>query len=81
MSKKTKARPATPLTISDQLRTIIGDSGKTAYAVGKLANVDPGVVQRFLTGERGLRVATLDKIAGALRLRLCQVGDDSKGAE
>jgi hypothetical protein len=79
VSKKTKPKPATPLTISDQLRVIIADSGKTAYAVGKLADVDPGMVQRFLTGERGLRVATLDKIAGAMRLRLCQDQDDSKG--
>jgi predicted transcriptional regulator len=79
VSKKTKPKPATPLTISDQLRAIIADSGKTAYAVGKLADVDPGVVQRFLTGERDLRVATLDKIAEALRLRLCQDQDDSKG--
>jgi predicted transcriptional regulator len=81
VSKKTKPRPTTPLTISDQLRAIIADSGKTAYAVGKVADVDPGVVQRFLTGERDLRVATLDKIAVALRLRLCQDQDDSKGDE
>jgi transcriptional regulator with XRE-family HTH domain len=81
VNKKTKPRPTTPLTISDQLRAIIVDSGKTAYAVGKLADVDPGVVQRFLTGERDLRVATLDKLAAALGLRLCQDQDDSKGDE
>lgn len=81
MSKKSKPKPATPTTISDQLRAIIRDSGKTSYAVGKLAEVDPGVVQRFMTGERDLRVSTLDKIAEALRLRLCHKGDESKGAK
>ncbi len=79
MSKKMKPTRGSPATISDQLRAIIKDSGKTAYAVGKLAEVDPGVVQRFMTGERDLRVSTLDKIAEALRLRLCHDGDESKG--
>jgi predicted transcriptional regulator len=81
MSKSRKTLPASPLTISDQLRTIIRDSGKTAYAVAKMAEIDPGVVQRFLTGERDLRVATLDRIAAALKLRLCQEGDDTNGDE
>jgi hypothetical protein len=81
VSKQRKTQPASPSTISDQLRAIIRDSGKTAYAVAKLADLDPGVVQRFMTEKRDVRVATFDKIAQALRLRLIQDRDDSKGAE
>jgi predicted transcriptional regulator len=72
-----EASPTTP-TISDQLREIIRNSGKTAYAVGKLADIDPGMVKRFLDNDRGMRVATLDKLAAALGLRLCQDRNDAK---
>lgn len=59
--------------LSDQLREVIASRG-TAYAVAKSADVDPGIIQRFLTGERGLTVATLDRLAEALGLRLVETG-------
>jgi hypothetical protein len=74
-----KRPPIDPSTISGQLKLVIRDSGLTHYAIGKAAGVAPDVILRFMVGERTLTLRTLDKIAGALRLRLCQVADDSKG--
>jgi transcriptional regulator with XRE-family HTH domain len=68
-------RPSSPRrsSLSDQLREIIRSRG-TAYATAKAAGVDPGVVSRFLNGERGITSDTLDRIALALNLRLVEVG-------
>jgi hypothetical protein len=68
-------------TISGQLKHAIVASGLTHYAIGKAAGVSSGMILRFMTDKRDLRLETVDKIAGALRLRLCQVDDDSNGAE
>jgi Helix-turn-helix domain len=65
-----KRKPADPPTISDRLRHAITASGLTHYAIGKAAGVDPGVISRFTTGERTLRLETVDRIAAALGLRL-----------
>ena len=57
--------------LSEALKSGIRDRGLTAYAVAKMAEVRPHVVQRFLNGERGLTLATADKLAGVLGLELC----------
>jgi hypothetical protein len=57
-------------TINVQLKQAIAASGLTHYAIGKAAGVDPGVISRFTTGERTLRLETVDRIAAALGLRL-----------
>lgn len=57
--------------LTEALKSGIKDRGLTAYAVAKLAEVRPHVVQRFLNGERGLTLATADKLAGVLGLELC----------
>lgn len=60
-------------TLSYQLREVIDARGLSAYAVGQLAGVDPGVVSRFLTGKRDLLLGTADRIALALGVRLVEV--------
>jgi transcriptional regulator with XRE-family HTH domain len=55
------------------LREIIEARGLTAYAAGRLADVDPGVVSRFMTGERDIRMDTADRLASALGLRLVEL--------
>jgi len=60
-------------TLSYQLREVIESRGLSAYAAGKLAGVDPGVVQRFLTGERDIRMGTADRLGLALGVRLVEV--------
>jgi transcriptional regulator with XRE-family HTH domain len=61
-------------TVSQQLRDVIDSRGLTPYAVAKLADVDPGVIARFASGQRDIRLQTLDRIAAALGLRLVEVG-------
>jgi transcriptional regulator with XRE-family HTH domain len=65
--------------LSNQLKDIIQSRGLTAYAVGRMAEVDPGVVQRFLTGERDIRLETADRIGAALGLRLVELGRKVRG--
>ena len=67
----------TPL--DEALKSRIRDRGLTAYALAKLAEVRPHVVQRFLNGERGLTLATADKLAGVLGLELTPRHPDHRG--
>ncbi len=62
----------TMATASDTLKEIIRSRGLTAYALAKMsgASVDP--IQRFLNGERGLSIATFDKLTEALGLDLVE---------
>lgn len=60
-------------TLSYQLRELIDARGLTAYALGQQSGVDPGVVQRFLKGERDIRLETADRLAWSLGLRLVEV--------
>jgi plasmid maintenance system antidote protein VapI len=56
------------VTISQALRDTIRQRGLTAYAAAKQAGVSVDAVQRFLNGQRGLTLATADKLAVALGL-------------
>jgi hypothetical protein len=47
-----------------------------AYALGKKANVSQGVISRFLGGERGLTLATAERLVMALNLHLCNCKTD-----
>jgi transcriptional regulator with XRE-family HTH domain len=75
MQSRTSAKNSERHPVSSRLRAIITSRGLTAYALGKAAGVDAGVVQRFLNGERGLSLTSLDKIAAALHLRLDETDD------
>jgi plasmid maintenance system antidote protein VapI len=66
MSKPAKRPP-----ISWTLRETIRKQGLTAYAAAKRAGVSVDAVQRFMNAERGLTLATVDKLADALELTLC----------
>ena len=78
MAKKTAPAPKARYTLSGQLRDVIESRGLTLAELGKLADVDPTIIGRFLSGERDLRLATADKIATAFGLRLVEVAG-SKG--
>ncbi len=66
-----RARRARRVPISQKLRDTIRRRGLTAYATAKSAGVSVDAVQRFLNAERGLTLATVDKLADALELTLC----------
>jgi len=55
--------------ISEQLKDALRAHG-TAYRAGKESGVEITAVQRFLNGERDLRLASADKLCKALGLEL-----------
>jgi plasmid maintenance system antidote protein VapI len=67
-AKKNQARK---VPISRALRKTIHEREITAYAAAKRAGVSVDAVQRFMNAERGLTLATVDKLADALELTLC----------
>src|SRR4051794_29134159 len=79
MSKTASRRDLGRHSISAQLLSIIDNRGLTPYAVAKLAGISPGIVSRFVSGERDIRLGTMDQIAAALGLRLVEVGRSTKG--
>ena len=64
------AASKTPHSLSESLKQAIRDSDKTEYQIAQQAGVSQIVISRFLSGERDIRLATADKLAGALGLRL-----------
>lgn len=72
--KAIESKPSDPASLSGTLRAaMIAHKTGTAYVVAKDAGVSVDAVQRFLSGERDLRLETADKIAAALGLRLAKV--------
>jgi transcriptional regulator with XRE-family HTH domain len=58
--------------ISDAIKEEICERNLSAYALGKMTGVSAVTIQRFLTGERGLALATAEKLARALGLKVCR---------
>jgi ribosome-binding protein aMBF1 (putative translation factor) len=56
--------------LSQALRDALRTSGKSMYQIAQDAGVSQIVVSRFLAGERDIRMATADKLAEALGLKL-----------
>ena len=59
-----------PQTVTDQLKRAIAGSGLTLYRVAKDSGVPLPVLYRFMAGDQGLTLATADKLAAYLGLRL-----------
>lgn len=57
-------------TIVDQLREAIIVTDLTNYRLGKDAGVSPGVIDRFVSGDRDIRLATAARLATALGIEL-----------
>jgi plasmid maintenance system antidote protein VapI len=56
--------------IIDQLRRAMRDSGESEYAIAKAAGVPQSVVNRFVSGERGISLTTAAKLCEYLKLEL-----------
>jgi plasmid maintenance system antidote protein VapI len=56
--------------IDAELRAAILGSKLTPYAIAKAADIAPGLITRFINGERDLRLGTAAKVAHALGLEL-----------
>ena len=59
-----------PNSLSETLKRAILESELSVYQIAKKAHVSQIIISRFLSGERDIRVATADKIANALGLKL-----------
>lgn len=70
-----------PSTLSAELRTIIARQALSAYAVARRAGVSPRIVQRWLAGERDIRLRTADRLAIVLGARLVEAGPRRRGAQ
>ena len=73
MSKKAvKRKPATQTTtnIRDQLKAEIEEAELTVYAIAKAADIAPGLISRFMSGERDMRLESAAKVAEVLGLEL-----------
>jgi antitoxin component HigA of HigAB toxin-antitoxin module len=63
-------RPAVPRSLSAALKKAMKQSPKTTYQVAKEAGVSQIMVSRFLSGKRDIRLATADRLAHVLGLKL-----------
>ncbi len=71
MAKRQKA----PKTVSEQLRRFIKDSGVSLYQLERETGVHNSMLSRFLRGERGLRLESVDALSKFLKLRLVSKDD------
>lgn len=69
---------AQTLSISETLRRGIADSGMSLCRLADLADVDDARLSRFMRQERGLSLATVDRVCRVLGLRLVPEGKATK---
>jgi plasmid maintenance system antidote protein VapI len=62
------------LPLTEQLRQAILESGQTRYAIAKATGIGQDVLSRFVRGERGLSMESLDKLGLYLGLRIVREG-------
>jgi transcriptional regulator with XRE-family HTH domain len=72
-------REEVPQTLTQQLRYIVGDCGKTLGELARQTGVDKSALSRFLRGERGLSMEGLDKVGTCLGLAIVQVKKSGMG--
>jgi hypothetical protein len=63
-------RPAISRSLSTALKKAMKCSTKTSYQIAKEAGVSQIMVSRFLSGKRDIRLATADRLAQVLGLKL-----------
>ena len=64
------------LSLSDELRQAIERSGVSRYSIWQQTGIDQGSLSKFMDGERGLSIESIDQIAELLGLHIC--GADAK---
>jgi plasmid maintenance system antidote protein VapI len=67
------------MTLQDQLRQAIEDSGLTLYRIAKDSGVVYQVLHRFASGERDLTLETASKLADYFGMRLTRPRRPKKG--
>lgn len=59
------------LSLSDELRQAIEQSGVSRYSIWQQTGIDQGSLSKFMDGERGLSIESIDAIAELLGLHIC----------
>jgi len=67
------------MTLQDQLRQAIEDSGLTLYRVAKDSGVAYQVLHRFVSGERDLTLATASRLADFFGMRFTRPRRPKRG--
>jgi transcriptional regulator with XRE-family HTH domain len=55
---------------SDQLRRAINNCGMTRYQIAKRTGISQATLSRFMSGQRGLTLGAVDKLAALLTWKL-----------
>ena len=63
-------KPAGPVTVSEALRQAMRDSRMSAYRLAAESGVNVAAVLRFKSGERSLKLESVDRLAVVLGLQL-----------
>ncbi len=58
------------LKLSEQVRRAIDGCGVTRYAIAKQTGIDQATLSRFMSGERGMPMKTMDALADFLELNI-----------
>lgn len=67
--------------IADSIKEVIFELNISSYSLGKMSGVSPVTIQRFLAGERGLTLATVEKLMGPLGLTVCRCEPEAAAPE
>lgn len=59
---------------SDQIRQAIDTAGVSRYAICKAAGIDQAALSRFMSGQAGLQLSTIDVLADVLVLDVAVSG-------
>lgn len=57
--------------LSDEIRLAIEQSGLSRYHIWQETGIDQGSLSKFMDGERGLGLGSIDKLADLLGLHIC----------
>ncbi len=58
------------MTLTDQLRQAIKDSGMSLYMVAKLTHTPYAAIHGFANGQRGIKLETAERLAELFRMKL-----------
>jgi transcriptional regulator with XRE-family HTH domain len=75
MAKKRKRY----VSLSDQIRRLMETSGETRYAIHKATGIEQSALSRFASGERGMSLENIDKVAKHLDLEVTTRREPKKG--
>ena len=67
------------LSLSDELRQAIEQSGLSRYSIWQQTGIDQGSLSKFMDGERGLGMESIDKLADLLGLHIAAESRRPKG--